>query len=110
MGIQHAISKLARRENLSAAESEAAMSAIMSGEATQAQIGGYLMALRLKGETVDEIVGSARAMRAAAHKAPVRDTSRLVDTCGTGGDGAHTFNVSTTVAFVVAGAGVPVAK
>ncbi|PJF36855.1 MAG: anthranilate phosphoribosyltransferase [Candidatus Thermofonsia Clade 1 bacterium] len=110
MSIQHAISKLARREHLTAAEAEAAMSAIMSGEATHAQIGGYLMALRLKGETVDEIIGGARAMRAAAHKTPVRDASRLVDTCGTGGDGAHTFNISTTVAFVVAGAGVPVAK
>lgn len=110
MGIQHAISKLARREDLTVAESEAAMGAIMSGEATQAQIGGFLMALRLKGETVDEIIGGARAMRAAAHKTPVRDSSRLVDTCGTGGDGAHTFNISTTVAFVVAGAGVPVAK
>jgi anthranilate phosphoribosyltransferase len=110
MGIQHAIGKLARREHLTAAEAEAAMGAIMGGEATQAQIGGYLMALRLKGETVEEITGSARAMRAAANKTPVRDSARLVDTCGTGGDGAHTFNISTTVAFVVAGAGVPVAK
>ncbi len=112
MSIQHAIGKVAKREHLSQAEAEAAMDEIMAGTATPAQIGGYLMALRLKGETVDEIAGSAKAMRRAANTAPLKvaDTSRLIDTCGTGGDGAGTFNISTTVAFVAAGAGLPVAK
>lgn len=112
MGIQHAISKVARQEPLTQAEAEAAMDEIMTGMATPAQIGGYLMALRLKGETVDEIAGSARAMRRAANTVTVTvaDPARLIDTCGTGGDGSGTFNISTTVAFVVAGAGLPVAK
>ena len=85
---------------------------IMTGQATQAQIGGYLMALRMKGETVEEITGSARAMRAqASHGAVARRTAiRLLDTAGTGGDGAHTFNISTAAAFVIAGAGRQVAK
>jgi anthranilate phosphoribosyltransferase len=109
MSIQHAISKVAKRENLTQQEAEAAMDEIMTGNATQAQIGGYLMALRMKGETVDEITGSARSMRRAANHPPVQ-TDNLVDTCGTGGDGSGTFNISTTVAFVVAGAGLPVAK
>jgi len=112
MGIQQAIVKVAKHEHLTEAEAEAAMDEIMSGNATQAQIGGYLMGLRLKGETVAEIAGSARSMRRAANTAPLKvaDTSRLIDTCGTGGDGAGTFNISTTVAFVAAGAGLPVAK
>jgi anthranilate phosphoribosyltransferase len=105
------IAKLMRRENLSAAEAEQAMQIIMSGQATDAQIGGYLIALRLKGETVDEITGSARAMRAIASKVPYNvDGYPLLDTAGTGGDGAHTFNISTTSAFVIAGAGRRVAK
>lgn len=109
MGIQHAISTLSKRLDLTALEAEAAMDEIMTGAATPAQIGGYLMALRLKGETVEEITGSARSMRRAANHPPItRDN--LIDTCGTGGDGANTFNISTTVAFVVAGAGLPVAK
>jgi anthranilate phosphoribosyltransferase len=83
----------------------------MTGGATQAQIGAYLMALRMKGETQDEIVGSARAMRANAHRVPTATAADLLlDTCGTGGDKSGTFNISTTVAFVAAGAGVPVAK
>ena len=109
MSIQKAIELLAKRNNLSQAESEAAMDEIMTGAATPAQIGGYLMAMRLKGETIEEITGSAISMRRAANHPPV-DVSDLVDTCGTGGDGVGTFNISTTVAFVAAGAGVPVAK
>lgn len=96
-------------EHLSPTEAEVVMTRIMSGEATPAQIGAYLAALRAKGETIDEITGFARAMR--QHATAVRPTRRpLIDTCGTGGDGAHTFNISTTAAFVVAGAGVAVAK
>jgi anthranilate phosphoribosyltransferase len=109
MSIQHAIGKLSRRLDLTESEAEAAMDEIMTGAATAAQIGGYLMALRFKGETVDEITGSARSMRRAANHPPVHKEN-LIDTCGTGGDGAHTFNISTTAAFVAAGAGVPVAK
>jgi anthranilate phosphoribosyltransferase len=81
----------------------------MDGAATPAQIAAYLMGLRLKGETVEEIAGSVRAMRAKAVRIAVGDPL-VVDTCGTGGDGAHTFNISTTTAFVVAGAGLTVAK
>ena len=82
---------------------------IMDGATTPAQIGAYLMGLRLKGETVEEIAGSVRAMRAKAVRIAVGDPL-VVDTCGTGGDGAHTFNISTTTALVVAGAGLTVAK
>ena len=103
------LAKLAAGQHLEAAEAEAAMGTIMAGEATPAQIGAFLAALRCNGETADEIVGSARAMRAAM--TPVRSRHPLVvDTCGTGGDRAQTFNISTAAAFVVAGAGLPVAK
>jgi len=105
------LNKIIRHENLTAAEAEEAMTIIMTGQATPAQIGGDLVALRMKGETVDEIVGSARAMRAQASRVPYRpDGTPLLDTAGTGGDGAHTFNISTAAAFVIAGAGRRVAK
>lgn len=111
MTIQRAIDILSRFGHLQAEEAETVMNQIMRGDATDAQIGAYLMALRMKGETQSEIVGSARAMRNNAQKVPVTtDGDQLLDTCGTGGDRSGTFNISTTVAFVAAGAGVPVAK
>lgn len=110
MDIQRAIDLLSRFGHLQAEEAEAVMNQIMRGEATEAQIGAYLMALRMKGETQDEIVGSARAMRSNAHRVPISSAGDLLDTCGTGGDKSGTFNISTTVAFVAAGAGVRVAK
>lgn len=109
MGIQQAIRKVSQQQDLTQAEAQAAMEAIMTGEATPAQIGGYLMGLRLKGETVDEITGSAKAMRSVANAAPIK-AAQTIDTCGTGGDATNTFNISTTVAFVAAGAGISVAK
>jgi anthranilate phosphoribosyltransferase len=107
--IKDAIAKLAERSDLSEKEAEEVMAEIMSGAATPAQIAAYLMGLRIKGETVDEIAGSALAMRSRAVRLRVADPL-VVDTCGTGGDRAGTFNISTTAAFVVAGAGMTVAK
>lgn len=107
--IRDALARLADRSSLSAQEAEQVMSEIMDGQATPSQIAAYLMGLRQKGETVEEIAGSVRAMRMRATKIRV-GAQVVVDTCGTGGDGAHTFNISTTAAFVVAGAGVTVAK
>ena len=107
--IKDAIAKLADRLSLTEKEAEEVMNEIMDGVATPAQIAAYLMGLRLKGETVEEIAGSVRAMRDHAVRIAVGD-SLVVDTCGTGGDGRHTFNISTTTAFVVAGAGLTVAK
>jgi anthranilate phosphoribosyltransferase len=104
------IGKLLAYQNLTEDEARAAMEIIMTGQATEAQIGGYLVALRMKGETVNEIAGSARAMRGQANGVTVRNGGTLLDTCGTGGDGLHTFNISTTAAFVIAGAGRQVAK
>jgi anthranilate phosphoribosyltransferase len=102
------LSRLNRGEGLSADEAASAMREIMSGEATPAQIAGFLMALRTKGETVDELEGLARAALEFAQ--PVRAPEGVIDTCGTGGDRAGTFNISTLGAIVCAGAGVPVAK
>ena len=93
---------------LTAEQTETAFDLMMQGLATPSQIGGLLMAMRVRGETVEEITGAVRAMR--AHMVPVRAPEGAIDTCGTGGDGAHTLNISTAVAFVVAGCGVPVAK
>jgi anthranilate phosphoribosyltransferase len=105
------IAKVMDRKNLSATEAEEAMDIIMTGQATQAQIGGYLVGLRMKGETVEEITGSARSMRAHAYRVEVTPNGHpILDTAGTGGDGAHTFNISTAAAFVIAGAGRKVAK
>ena len=107
--IKDAIAKLADRCPLTEQESESVMLEIMDGAATPTQIAAYLMGLRLKGETIEEIAGSVRAMRAKAVRIAIGDPL-VVDTCGTGGDGAHTFNISTTTALVVAGAGLTVAK
>ncbi len=108
--IKGAIAKLIGRQNLSEEEAEVAMTQIMHGEATAAQIGAFITALRMKGETIAEITGCARAMRQSAVPVIPAKNENLVDTCGTGGDGAGTFNISTTAAFVVAGCGQPVAK
>jgi anthranilate phosphoribosyltransferase len=107
--IREAIARLVERADLEQGEAEAVMHEIMLGEATPVQIGAFATALRMKGETAGEIAGCARAMRAKCVRV-VTATKPLMDTCGTGGDGAGTFNVSTAVALVIAGAGVPVAK
>jgi anthranilate phosphoribosyltransferase len=109
MEIRQATEKAIRRENLAEAEMISVMDQIMSGGATAAQIAAFLTALRMKGETVEEITGAARVMREKANRVCVK-AALVVDTCGTGGDQKGTFNVSTTTAFVVAGAGVTVAK
>jgi anthranilate phosphoribosyltransferase len=112
--IKEAIGKVVAHIDLSEAEMVAAMNEIMSGAATTAQIGSFITGLRMKGETVEEITGAARVMREKSTKiytgVDTRAGEVLVDTCGTGGDSSGTFNVSTTTAFVVAGAGLPVAK
>ena len=107
--IQQALQQLLDKRDLTRDESREVMDGVMRGEATPAQIGGFLIALRLKGETADEIAGCAEAMR--AHVLPVRPSrADLVDTAGTGGDGAHTLNISTAAALVAAAAGAAVAK
>lgn len=107
--IQNAIAKLIEKQDLTQEEAEAVMNQIMEGRATDAQIGGFLVALRMKGETIDEIFACAKVMREKASKINP-NVKRIVDTCGTGGDKSHTFNISTTAAFVVAGCGIAVAK
>jgi len=105
------INQVIQFNNLSENEAEDAMNIIMTGQASDAQIGAYLVALRMKGETVAEITGSARAMRQQANQVPRKDLGEtLIDIVGTGGDGSNSFNISTTAAFVIAGAGKKVAK
>ncbi|MCY3898967.1 MAG: anthranilate phosphoribosyltransferase [Caldilineaceae bacterium] len=109
--IHKALESIFAGQDLDADAADAAMTQIMSGQATDAQIGAFLSALRMKGERVPEITGCARAMkRVAVPVRPALNGQRLLDTCGTGGDQTGTFNISTTVAFVVAGAGEKVAK
>ncbi len=121
--IRQSLYKVVNRQDLSEKEMIETMTEIMEGKATQAQIGAFITALRMKGETVEEITGAARVMREKALKIGSGnglvsldrddiniDQETIVDTCGTGGDGTNTFNISTTTAFVVAGAGLKVAK
>jgi anthranilate phosphoribosyltransferase len=107
--IQQAVATLLEGKDLGRGQVAEVMNEIADGGATPAQVGAFLAALRLKGETVDEITGAAEVMRARVDRVHVA-AAVFVDTCGTGGDGRHTFNISTTAAFVVAGAGVTVAK
>jgi anthranilate phosphoribosyltransferase len=109
MEIRQAIEKLVNRGDLSETETIAVMNQIMTGEASPLQVAAFLTALRMKGETIDEITGAARVMREKAHRVNVGGKT-VLDTCGTGGDQKGTFNISTTCAFVLAGAGVNVAK
>ena len=106
--IKEAIQTLVSGKSLTMEEAASVMGEIMQGGATLAQLGAFLTALRIKGETTEEIIGLAKTMRSKA--VPVKVTGSVVDTCGTGGDGLHTFNISTAAAFVAAGAGLKVAK
>jgi anthranilate phosphoribosyltransferase len=108
--IKDSIQKLTERANLTYEESREVMKEIMSGQATSAQIAAFLMALRMKGETVEEITAFAEVMKQCSNNIHPCVRGRLIDTCGTGGDKIKTFNISTTAAFVVAGAGVAIAK
>lgn len=115
MDIKEAIAKVVERKSLTAPEMESVMTQIMTGDATPAQVAALITGLRMKGETVNEITGAARVMRQQATRIETGlnlddDNTVLVDTCGTGGDGSHTFNISTVTALVVAGAGIKVAK
>ena len=109
MDVRAALARVAARGSLTESEMEAVMGQLMDGTATPAQIGGLLIALHMKGETVDEITGAVRALRAHATSVRVR-APVVVDTCGTGGDLRGTFNISTAAAFIAAGAGLTVAK
>ena len=110
MGLDFELDLLLRRESLSFDQAHEAMGRILSGSEPPAQIAGFLVALRMKSETAEEIAGFAAAMRDSVIRIDAPATGPIVDTCGTGGDGAGTFNISTVVAFVAAGAGAVVAK
>lgn len=107
--IQIAINKLIEGKSLTRSESRKVMTLIMQGKATDAQISAYLVAMRMKGETVEEVTGAAEAVTQQSKKIKTK-FKNIVDTCGTGGDSLNTFNISTTAAFIAAGAGVAVAK
>ena len=107
--IRETIQKAVDGHDLTERETVDTMNEIMSGEATPAQVASFITALRIKGETIEEITGAARVMREKSTKIHTKHPF-VVDTCGTGGDGSHSFNISTTAAFVVAGAAIPVAK
>src|SRR5690606_5913729 len=107
--MQEALGRLIQGHNLSREEARTVMQLIMEGEATPAQIGSLVTIMRMKGETIDEITGFAETMRSKAPKVAV-DSTNLLDTCGTGGDGARTFNISTASAIVAAAGGTRVAK
>lgn len=109
MMIQHALNQLLNAQNLSAETMRTVMHDIMTGQVSPAQLAGFLIALRCKGESIDEISAAAEVMRDLATKVLIQG-EHIVDTCGTGGDGANTFNISTTSAFVAAAAGAQVAK
>ena len=109
MQIQPTLQKLLDKQNLSADEMRSVMRAMMNGELSDAQIAGFLIALRCKGETIEEIAAAVDVLRELVRQVPVSG-EHVIDTCGTGGDGANTFNISTTAAFVVAAAGGKVAK
>ena len=109
MDIQQALQKVLNNKNLTIDEMCDVMRLIMSGKTTEAQLGGFLIGLRCKGETIDEIAAAVQVMRELATKVVING-QHVIDTCGTGGDGANTFNISTTCAFVVAAAGGQVAK
>jgi len=110
MELKIALEKLLNGQDLSHEEMKWVMQQLMTGAATDAQIGAILAALRAKGETIDEITAAVEVMRSLASAVDVQDKTHLVDTCGTGGDGANTFNISTASAFVVSAAGATVAK
>ncbi|HZV62344.1 MAG TPA: anthranilate phosphoribosyltransferase [Methylophilaceae bacterium] len=110
IAFKDALQRLLDSQDLSHAEMLSVMHQVMGGDLTPAQIAGLLVALRIKGETVDEITAAAEVMRSLATHVDIQDRSHLIDTCGTGGDGIQTFNVSTTSAFVAAAAGARVAK
>ncbi len=110
MSFSHILNQVIAGQNLSFAVMQSLMRQVMAGELTQAQIAGLLVALRIKGETVDEIAAAASVMRELSTKVTLSNHTHLIDTCGTGGDGIQTFNVSTVSAFVAAAAGAKVAK
>lgn len=110
MDIKTAIARVTSRENLSTDEMKAVMTAIMSGETTDAQNAGFLIGLQMKGAMADEILGGAAVMRELSTRVDIADKTHLVDTCGTGGSGSNKFNVSTASAIVAAAAGAKVAK